>query len=277
MSLTAEQFVKTGFARAKPSPNSQKNYRVHIDQFEAFLKERNKTAQDGTVVDQDILDYIELIKPKYQPNTVAAKVAAISSYFKWLKKEGALTHKPNVRSYPKVLPTHKEISRPELNVMIQNMTGNELNKQRDLAMFSMILYCGFKTEEVVTINTENVDFKTAEIIRLRPAHQGMTVLSKKGFRGAFSGMLAYARAKAQNGFCWKNLATDRLTYTPDTGDKKEPFFLNKNCLRISGRSLRRRLLAYLEKSHSYTMRDLSYTYLQNLDRVIEHAAEIQRK
>lgn len=254
MSLTIEQFVKTGFRCAKPSPSSQKNYQVHISQFEDFLKKRDKTAQDGTVADEDILEYVEHLKSKYRPNTIATKVAAIRSYFKWLKKEGALTYKPNIRSFSQVPVIHQEISKSDLNIMVQNMTSNVLNKQRDLAMFSLVLYCGFKTEEVVAINTEDVDFAAITITLCQ---------SKKCFQAASSEMLVYAKAKARDNFCWE------LTYAPDADNEKEPFFLNKNHLRISGRSLRRRCLAYLEKSHSYNMRDLRYTYLKNLDRVIE--------
>ncbi len=267
MSLTIEQFVEKGFGWTNPSPNSQKSYRNHITQFEAFLKLRNKTAQDGTVSDQDILEYVEYLKSKYQPNTVAVKVAAIKSYFKWLKKEGALTYKPYIRSLPHGKPTYKELEASDLDRMVQNMTGDDLGKQRDLAIFSLIMYCGFKTEEIVATNTENVDFDACEITVVKNRKPQK---EKRSFRAASAEMLAYAKAKLQKGFYWKNcsIELDGKWAPAATKDKVEPFFLNRHHLRISGRSLRRRILAYLDNS-DYAMRDFRHTYLKNLDRIVQ--------
>ncbi len=274
MSLTIEQFVTTGFGWTVPSPNSQKSYRNHILQFEAFLKERNKTAQDGTVSDQDILDYIEYLKSKYQPNTIAAKTAAVKSYFKWLKIKAPWIHKPYIRSFASVETTHKELDVADLRIMLKNMRGAALNKRRDLAMFSLMVYCGFKTSEIVAMNTEDVDFEAVQItvIKNRKYASGIPRKDKCSFRAAVAEMSTYKNAKLQQGFCWQNLAMNAkgLTWTPAGSDnEKEPFFLNKHRLRISGRSLRRRLMSYLGKNSSYGMRDLRHTYLKNLDRIVQ--------
>lgn len=246
MSLVIEKFVTTGFGRKNPAPNSQKNYRNHISQFEGFLKDRNKAASDGTVTDQDVSDYLEYLKAKYQQNTVAVKIAAVKSYFKWLKKEGALTHYPEIRSQRGVKVDHKELKASDLDAIVKTITGTDLYKQRDLATFSLIVYCGFKTSEVVATNVEDVAFDTG-IITIGEG--------SRPFRAAFAEMAAYKAGKFRES-SWK---------APEDGsDEKEPFFLNKHSLRISTRSVRRRLLG---KSTQHTMRDLRHTYLKNLDRI----------
>lgn len=250
MSLVIEKFITTGFGWKKPAPNSQKNYRNHVSQFEAFLKDRNKAASDGTVTDQDISDYLEHLKAKYQQNTVAVKIAAIKSYFKWLKKEGELTHHPEIRSQRGVKVDHKELKASDLDAIVKTITGEDLYKQRDLALFSLIVHCGFKTSETVAINVEDVDFEIGMITVGR---------EKRSFRAAFAEMAAYKTGKFQVNFVGR-----QSSWIAEGSDEKEPFFLNKHSLRISTRSVRRRLLG---KSTSYTMRDLRHTYLKNLDRI----------
>lgn len=259
MSLTIERFVEAGFGWPKPSPNSQKCYRNHISQFEDFLKSRNKTASDETVTDQDILDYIEQLKSKYSPNTVATKVAAIKSYFKWLTKQG-LIHKPIIQSQKNVKSIHKELSNSDLETVIKHFAGDGLYTRRDSAMFSLVIYCGFKTGEVVTVNTEDIDFENAEI----------TVKKQKcSFRAAFKEIKTYADDKLQKGFHWKPLLIDGFAK-----DEKEPFFLSKRHLRIGARSLRRRLMASMSATHN--MRDLRHTYLQNLNRITKIELEVEQ-
>ena len=252
MSLTIERFVTTGFGWTKPAPNSQKSYRNHISQFEAFLKDRNKTASDGTVNDQDIADYIECLKAKYHQNTVSAKVAAIKSYFKWLNKEEALTFRPQIHSQKPIKTIHRELSSLDLDAITKTITGtlNNLYNQRDLAIFSLIVYCGFKTSEVVVINTEDVNFEAGVI----------TVQNeKRSFRAAFTEMMGYKTKKLQD---------DCVSKRQSSGSNgKEPFFLNKHSDRLGARSLRRRLLEKPNSKSPVTMRDLRYTYLKNLNRI----------
>ncbi len=157
MSLMIEQFVTTGFGSSKPALNSQKSYRNHITQFEIFLKARQKTAGDGTVTDQDILDYTEQLHSKYQPNTVAARMGAIKSYFRWLQKQGLTCH-PTIRSQKITLPIHKELDSSALKVVLEQLTGDNLATKRDLAGFSLVIYCGFTTSEVVALNVENLKY-----------------------------------------------------------------------------------------------------------------------
>ncbi len=249
MSLVIERFVTTGFGWKTPAPNSQKSYRNHISQFEAFLKDRNKAAPDGTVTDQDIADYIEHLKGKYQQNTVAVKIAAIKSYFKFLKKEGTLAFHPQIRSQKNIKPKHYELDASDIVAITKAMTASEGNlyNQRDLAMFFLVVYCGFKTSEVATINVGDVDFET-----------GVITVGKKNrpFRAALSEMVAYRTGKFAH---WQS---HPKVHVHDNSN--DPFFLNKHSGRISTRSIRRRLL---KKSPSHTMRDLRHTYLKNLDKM----------
>lgn len=250
MPLTIEQFVATGFGWGTSSPNSQKSYRNHISRFEAFLKKRNKTAPDGTVTDQDILDYVEHLKSKYRQNTIATRIAAIKSYFKWLGKQG-LTHQPVIRSQRHVKPEHKLMNNTDLKGVMTRMQGDTLNKQRDLVMFSLIACCGFKTEEVVAINTEDVDFENVKITINK---------EKRSFCASLTEMEAYMIAKLQNAFFWDNSVIE-------DGNEKEPFFLNKNHLRLGGRSLRRQLTKHMGEEHN--IRDLRHSYFKNLDEIVQ--------
>lgn len=286
MSLIIERFIANGFGWKVLSPNSQKNYRTHILRFEAFLKTRSKSAHDGTVTDQDVADHVDQLKAKYHHNTVAVNIAAIKSYFKWLNKEGALTFKPTIKSLKHVEPEHKELTTSELDFIIKSMTESspdhpdvchDLYKRRDLAMFSLMMYCGFKTEEVTAINVEDLDFENAEIMvkSQKGSRKNSLTISpkqKRSFRAALDEMKVYLTAKSKNGIFWKKFAINEENSQHKTISEKEPFFLNKHCTRLSARSLRRRLLQNLENPKSHNIRDFRHTYLKNLDRVMECAA-----
>jgi len=245
MLLVAERFITTGIS-CKSSLNSQISYRNNISQFEKFLNSRNKITQDGTVTNQDILDYIEHLNKncKYKKNTIYSKIAAISSYFKWLKKENILTHIPKMKMPDRDFhPERKKLNDDDVNAVIQSMSGDSLKVKRNLAIFLLIVRCGIKITEIVNIDVKDVDFKNAKISIKN---------QKRSFQAASIQMKAYADAKFKGGFHWNKF-----------GKEHEHFFLNKDMERPGSRNLRRQIMSHVLKIGSYNTRDVRYTYLQN--------------
>ena len=238
MTLTVEKFVKDGFGWTIPSPNSSKNYLNHIRQFERFLSQRGKRADDGSVSTEDIQDYIDHMKSKFRQNSVATKMAAVSSYFKWLKKEGVITHYPTIKSQPRIPIQHKIIPHFAMDKLTKLKEAKAPRKIRDAAMIALITRCGYRSESVVTINLGDVDCETRKI-GWSPAPR------------AFPEIANYYNLRVAMG---RELVT-----------MESPFFLNKHNKRISSRSMRRHIQKIISDTTGmdhFTMRDLQYTAQQ---------------
>lgn len=234
--LLIEEFVTTGLGWKQKNcsaKNSQKNYRNHLKQFEIFLAKREKTIH--TVENEDIEQYIaELKRLGYQPNTIAVKVSSVSSYFKWMKHKGTITHIPFIKQQPHFFGVHKKVPDQALDAVFGSISGDSLKETRDTAMISLIAYLGLKTEAVVALNMEDIDL-LQKTVKGKPAKSVHRQLQK------------YIWAREKNG-----IPTD-----PDA-----PLFVNKHKNRISGRSLRRHLCKCFAdvKSPVYSTRDLQHTY-----------------
>jgi len=250
MSLIVGEFVKTGigWGRANVRPNvrpnvhSQKAYKNTLTNFESFLNQRGKTI-DGSMVNQDdVDDYIAHIKAKgFKINTVAAKVAAISSYFNWSIKTKKLTAAPTIRSQPRELIAHKTVERESLEKVFNWLDSpenvNDLSKARDAAIIALML-CGLKTEQITSLNYEDIDLESSTV---------------RTAKGALSCQKAYYRLK---NYLFLKLAAGIVSLPSD------PFFLNRSQTRISGRSLRRRLDGHIKsaKVSKFSTRDLHWTW-----------------
>ncbi|MHA2279955.1 MAG: tyrosine-type recombinase/integrase [Promethearchaeota archaeon] len=243
MTLVLEEFVTTGISWKKPvAENSRKNYRNHLLQFERFLDNRGKNVTDGTVDEKDIADYIEhMQKQGFQPNTLAVKVAAVNSYFKWLEHKGSIVHRPKIKSMSHQTGQHQKIDDKVLEQVFEAVDTSGQSGARDVAMLSLIAFCGFKTEEVVALNISNIDLLNSRIKTAKGMH-----------------FIGYA-----------NSVVDRLTHYQDLRNElkpdpnpEDPFFLNKYGQRISGRSLRRHLQRYLAAAnvHKFSTRDMQHTF-----------------
>jgi site-specific recombinase XerD len=230
----AEEFVNSGMGwnrqKQTASVNSRKNYRNHLQQFGLFLEKRGKSVE--AVNDEDIDEYLADMKRRgYQLNTIAVKMAALSSYFKWLKHTGAITHCPTIKSQPHFPGIHKKVPDAVLSALFMKISGDGFKEVRDTAMIALIAFCGFKTEQVVALNLGDIDAENDRI-------KGMPM---NGISGSIT----------------------KYTLQRGSGEPKEPLFVNKHAKRITARSLRRHLSKYLEDlniSETYSTRDLQHTF-----------------
>jgi site-specific recombinase XerD len=246
--MMLEKFITSGISWKRPvAPISRKNYRNHLLQFEEFLNSREKKATDNTVNEQDIADYIEHMQKRgFQPNTVAVKVAAVNSYFKWLEHTGSITYRPKTRSMPHHIGQHQKISDEILQRVLQGIATNTLKGARDVAMLSLIASCGFKTEEVVALNVGDVHLSKSMIATSKRTCYIGSVIDK---------LMQYQNLRPIGHVDEPNVI--RSTINPD-----DPFFLNKHGKRISGRSLRRHLQTYLCSLdvQKFSTLDLQHTF-----------------
>ena len=90
MEQNIDQFLRFLSVEKGFSPNTLSAYRNDLSQFASFVEEKNgPTAATPAAVDREaILSYLLHLKERsYSPATVARKVSAVKSFFKFLEAE----------------------------------------------------------------------------------------------------------------------------------------------------------------------------------------------
>lgn len=160
MDAQVETFLHHLSAERGFSPNTLAAYRNDLCQFITYLSaERDGSAPIGTwsqVERSHLLDHILAMKGRqYAPATVARKVAAMKSFFHFLRSEGVISADPaeDVDS-PKVgksLPN--VLSEEEVERLLQEPARlGTPEARRDEAMLELLYATGMRVSELVSLN-----------------------------------------------------------------------------------------------------------------------------
>lgn len=148
-------------------------YRNDLNQLCAYLEQQ---GVDGwsRVAQEHLAGYPYEMREEqsYRPTTIARKLAAFKSFFRYLRNTGGITidpleklESPHVQKEPPQVLTAEQISRLFLQVEVDTLVG-----QRDLAMLHMLLATGMRASEIVSLDTEDFDEEHATV--LCPGHNG---------------------------------------------------------------------------------------------------------
>ncbi len=152
--------VEKGF-----SQNTRDAYRNDLNQLADFIE--GEAAKRGSIPPwasfdrQSILSYLlDLRQRNYAATTVARKVAAARSFFKFMVAEGIIKTNPMVDvPSPKVgksLP--KPISFSQARLLIEQPTKlSTPEAKRDWAMLELLYASGMRVSELVSLNLGDVD------------------------------------------------------------------------------------------------------------------------
>lgn len=155
------------------SANTLAAYRNDLGQFAEFLADYSTPQTEQAPADWNeinknhIVDYMLAMKERgYASSTIARKVAATKSFFHFLKDESVLTDDPTLElESPKVkkhLP--KAISIEEVEQLLAEPTKSDTPRGlRDTALLETLYATGLRVSEIVSLNIEDVDLKTATI------------------------------------------------------------------------------------------------------------------
>lgn len=140
-------------------------YRNDLGQFAQFVEELN-SGQDSLVwadIDKSVItDYIDLLQHErsYTSSTVARKVAAIKSFFRFLVAEGELKDDPTTTlDSPKVKKRPpKAISTTEIEQLLKApTTGSGPKAQRDHALLELLYASGMRVTELVSLDIDDIE------------------------------------------------------------------------------------------------------------------------
>lgn len=150
-----QQFLDYLEAEKRYSPATLRGYGIDLDQFIAFLLERDPelVEQPGEINRTVMRRYLGHLAHEKQhgPRTLARKLAALKSFFKYLHREGlvplnvaAYVHTPKL---PSIIPTF--LSEDQIRKVLNALGGQDswLGK-RDLAMVELFYATGMRVSEL---------------------------------------------------------------------------------------------------------------------------------
>lgn len=142
-------------------------YRNDLSQVCTYLKQQ-KVEQWQQVTREHILQYLlEMrVSQAYRPTTIARKLAALRSFFRYLRSIGLLNDDPIEKlATPHVQKELPQVLTPEEvgNLFRQVETDTPAGK-RDLAMLHMLYATGMRVSELVSLAMADFDAAQATII-----------------------------------------------------------------------------------------------------------------
>lgn len=256
MHETIERFLSTLRDEKGYSDNTIVAYRNDLSQFLDYLNEEGCADGWDAVSETDLQDYVDCLKfeHEYASATVARKVAATKSFFRYLASEGAVDQDPSASlDSPKVrkyLPT--SISQQEVERLLQApRKAQGMRAVRDSALLEILYATGMRVSEVVALDVDDVDIAG-----------GSVHCSSRSGRGRERQIPIYPRAVDALG-AYVNEARKRLL-----DDKEESaLFLNHRGRRLTRQGLWLIIKKYVEESgvsSSVTPHTLRHTFATHL-------------
>jgi len=216
------------------SENTCRGYRNDLEGFLVYLAQ-NRSAGNRRVhnLDQIEIDSIDSITIRgylgwlhagNKKTTIARKLSAVRSFFKYLVKRGVIEDNPadsiltpkQDKSIPQYLPVD------EMFRLLDSIQSGRIADLRNRAIFETLYSCGIRVSELVGMNVFDVDFK-GSVIRVlgKGGKERIVPIGRK----ALAAVETY-RAALQKAYGL-------------SADHNGPLFLNKSRGRLSARSVGR--------------------------------------
>src|SRR5947209_5092450 len=153
--------------RGRSNANTTAAYRNDLGQFCAYLKQQ-RVENWPQVSREHINGYLLEMRESqaYRPTTIARKIAALKSFFRYMRNIGYIALDPLEKlEAPRV---QKELpgvlSTEQINSLFQQVEVDTAAGQRDLAMLQMLYATGMRVSELVSLNMANFDAVKATVL-----------------------------------------------------------------------------------------------------------------
>ena len=237
-------FVEYLAAEKGYSDNTCKAYARDLREFAAYLAEQNEAAggdgsgsfhlgPDGERVDAlRIRAYLGVLHKKNKKSTVARKLSALRTFFRYLVRHGVVSENPvelvaspkQEQSIPSYLPVD------EMFRLLDSVQTDTVLGLRNRAIFETLYSCGLRISELAGMDVISVDIDQ-QLVRVmgKGRKERLVPIGDK----ALAAIRKYR---------------DRLEETGKRGAGDDgPMFLNKNGGRLSTRSMRRILVQLVDR------------------------------
>jgi len=142
------------------SPHTLLNYRLDLKQFSRFLegKKLSLAAVDRTIA-REFLYHLE--GKKYSRRSLARKVSAVRSFFRWLTREKKVNANPfELLSTPKI---EKRLPNFLYEEEMMKMLKAPAPGGRDAALLELLYGAGLRVSEAIKLNYSDLDLSEGEV------------------------------------------------------------------------------------------------------------------
>jgi integrase/recombinase XerD len=155
------------------SRNTLEAYRSDLLQYGAYLTRRGVDVL--AVGHADLAGFLDELaaggpdgKPPAAAATLQRKAACLRSFYRHLRREGALEHDPTaeLRAPRKTQKLPQVLSRDEVARLLATPTGSDPAALRDRALLELMYACGLRASEAIDLEVRDVDLY-AGILRAR--------------------------------------------------------------------------------------------------------------
>ena len=233
MEQLLEQFAEHLLIERNLSVHTRKAYLADLHMFQAFAREALGATANGPLikqVDQLLLRrYLAQLHKSHSKTSIARKLAALRTFFRYLVREGVLEVNPGelvgTPRQEKYLPNTLTID--EVFALLERKGSGDPLQLRDRAIFELLYSSGLRVGELVALNRDGIDFE-----------QGLVRVLGKGNKERLVPIGRKALAALQ----------DYLATRSDGEASQQPLFLNQRGGRLTSRSVQRHLKIFLLKS-----------------------------
>jgi integrase/recombinase XerC len=259
MEAAIAEFLRFLALEKNASELTVKSYREDLEQAAAFFRETHQTREPAQISGRHVRAFtVWLYEQSYAKTTIARRIAAVRSWFRFLCRQGTLTANPadGLRGprQDKKLPHF--LAENALAKLLEAPPQTSPLGVRDKAILEILYSAGLRVSELTGLNSDDLDLDA-----------GLATVRGKGKkeRLVFFGPDALACLKQ-----WLDMRAKLLAGKNGLAKGKDAVFLNKNGTRLTTRSVGRLLEKYLaqagldRRTSPHTLRHTFATHL--LDR-----------
>ncbi len=252
------QFARYHQVEKNSAPNTISNYRRDLEQYFAFAAGTDDYREQELLVPDrlQIREYMAFLRSEgYERSTVARKLSALRSFYRYLCREQILPvnpfqHIPTPRQEKK-LPTF--LYTDEVTALVEAPDVSTRDGARDAAILELLYAAGIRVGELTGLDVQDVDLGSEIVLVFgKGAKERMVPIGSKA-------VLALDRY----------MQKDRLGFLAQRkdGGQEKALFLNKFGKRLSDRSVRRLLDKYVQQvaiSRKISPHTLRHTFATHL-------------
>jgi len=154
-----EDFLRYLRVERQMSPHTLRNYRLDLSQFLEFYGRHREDGRLEGVTYQDLRVFLAAALQKNRKTTVARKLSALRTFFKYLQRRGVLSQNPaKLAPSPKLekfLPHYLTVD--ETFHLLAEPKGDDFGTRRDKAILEVFYGGGLRLAELAGLNLGDVD------------------------------------------------------------------------------------------------------------------------
>lgn len=163
-----ERFLEGLSVEKGCSPNTLRAYRNDLDQFRTYVEgsadglfQGGEGVRVGEMDEMVIRSYLGFLHKRNQKSTIARKLSALRSFFRFLVKRGVISTNPaeSVLTPKRGKPVPKYLPVDEMFRLLDGVKGTSVLSLRNRAILETLYSTGVRVAEIAGMDVGDVDFE----------------------------------------------------------------------------------------------------------------------